>query len=171
MTSPVLVFPSRRVKTHPQSSMRVLEDLRALSDVARGWKNLRDEAEQEIRKLEAERDAILNRLRDLQRAMPTFRSDMRGLLENISEEFLDGSGYTKSFLQGHGWQFAIHRDDLSRVVGGFYKAVMSGTNFIDEYRITKNDGNSTMLVQALATPRVSAQGQLAGYDGWVWQVG
>jgi PAS domain S-box-containing protein len=95
------------------------------------------------RRLTEELEVSETRFRFMLNAIPqqvwTARPD--GMLDYVNQVVCDDFGYSTEEIVGHGWQAFIHPDDLPACLEKWQKALLSGNEYVAEFRLKFRDGS------------------------------
>lgn len=82
----------------------------------------------------------------------------------MNKKWLDITGQTTEQALGHGWQSAVHADDISRAAEIIGRAFETRAHFENEFRVGTPDGQWRTLLNTGA-PRFGSQGEYLGFIG------
>ena len=98
-----------------------------------------------------------------------FQTDGQGECIYVNRKWCEIAGINESHAWGRGWVQTLHPEDRQRVFEKWQSSLEHLTRFDDQYRFRKPDGTITW-VAGCAIPRVSAEGQPAGYVGTITDI-
>jgi two-component system CheB/CheR fusion protein len=131
-----------------EGTTRVLTDA---NGVVRGYLKIgqdltdRRQTEEALRASEARVQAIANMVPDL-----LWSNDVSGAADWFNERWRDYTGQPFDRARGDGWTETIHPEDRERSVANFRRAIESGDDLRQEYRIRGHEGEYRwFLVQAV----------------------
>ena len=91
-------------------------------------------------------------------------ADTDGSITFFNQGWLDFTGRSAEEELGFGWIESIHPDDRHKAVDAYQEAIVAGEPFSAEYRMRGADGQYRWFYDR-GTPRLRADGSLAGYVG------
>jgi len=150
---------------------RILWALGALgigAAITLGWVGVLKCANSRLERRVAERTEELGRseerFRKLAACLPVgvIETDMRGLCTYVNQRGTEILGRRAEGPADWFWNEAVHPDDLAEVSRSWSEAAAAGKAWGLEVRLVRPDGQ-TCWVNCLATPRLDALGQPAGY--------
>ncbi len=118
-----------------------------------------EEAEKSLRESEAQ-------FRLLSQASPSmiFRTNAKGGVVYVNEQFQRITGLDANRWNGEGWINLTHPDDRERVYRRRKHTVKAGAPWQEEYRLLRPDGRTIWLLE-LAVPIRDNTGNITGYIG------
>lgn len=98
-----------------------------------------------------------------------FQADERGLCIFVNARWCELTGLSAEEAVGHGWEKALHPDDLERIRREWGAVAAGGAPFKSEYRYQRRDGAVVWVLGQVAEDR-AACGTLRGFIGVITDI-
>ena len=121
---------------------------------------------QSLKKLEAERERLLERERFLNEAIPqhVWTADLRGELTSVNRRLLDYFGVSEIEVIRSGWRRFMHEDDLDVTAARWAESLRTGQPYEVEFRLRRADGVYRWHLSR-AVPATDATGTMSQWFG------